>query len=168
MNAHVVKAGFACTLILAGSTAYALYSVSEKGDWPKSWPQELEALRSSARTLVGPMAPFQHHAIRFSNREDLLAAWPHILKVKTKGAPIFLTRRPNFFLGEDVKAGVIVHCPPTGQSENPATPEKPINSTNARERWMYTTYIELLVDGSVVDLNHLPLPPDTPIIDERF
>jgi hypothetical protein len=29
-------------------------------------------------------------------------------------------------------------------------------------------YIELIVDGDVVDLNRIPLPPDTPVIDERF
>jgi hypothetical protein len=29
-------------------------------------------------------------------------------------------------------------------------------------------YIELIVDGEIVDLNRIPLPPDTPIIDERF
>ena len=36
------------------------------------------------------------------------------------------------------------------------------------ERWMYTNFIELVVDGNVVDLNRIPLPPDTPIIDLRF
>ena len=30
------------------------------------------------------------------------------------------------------------------------------------------TAIELIVDGDVVDLNRIPLPPDTPIIDKRF
>jgi len=33
---------------------------------------------------------------------------------------------------------------------------------------MNTTYIELAVDGKIVDLNRIPLPSDTPIIDERF
>jgi hypothetical protein len=33
---------------------------------------------------------------------------------------------------------------------------------------MYTNYIDLIVDGDVVDLNRIPLPADTPIIDERF
>jgi hypothetical protein len=37
-----------------------------------------------------------------------------------------------------------------------------------RERWMYTSYIELVVDGDIVDLNRIPLPADTPIIDKRF
>ena len=29
-------------------------------------------------------------------------------------------------------------------------------------------FIELVVDGNIVDLNRIPLPADTPIIDERF
>ena len=37
-----------------------------------------------------------------------------------------------------------------------------------RQIWMYTTFIELIVDGNVVDLNRIPLPADTQIIDERF
>jgi hypothetical protein len=153
---------------VACSAAYALYSVSATGDWPKSWPAELEPLRKQSRTLVGPLASFQHHAIPFTKREEFEAAWPHILKVKTKGAPVFLLRGPNFFL-ENAKAGIVVHCPPEGQHKNPATPEEPIPGvTNPRQRWMYTTYIDLVVDGQIVDLNRIPLPPDTPIIDERF
>jgi len=30
------------------------------------------------------------------------------------------------------------------------------------------TEVELIVDGNVVDLNRISLPPDTPIIDKRF
>ena len=149
--------------------AYALYSVSDRGEWPKSWPAELEPLRKQARTLVGPLAPQQHYAIPFTKRDEFESAWPHILKVKSKGAPVILVRRPNFFLGERVKAGVIVHSPPLGQADNPATPEAPIpGQENPRATWMYTTYIELVVDGEVVDLNRIALPADTPIVDERF
>jgi hypothetical protein len=151
------------------SRAYAIYGVNDTGTWPKSWPAELEPLRKQARTLVGPMAPHRHYAIRFSNREEFESAWPHILKVKSKGAPIFLVRGPNFFLGDSRKAGVVIHCPPLGQNENPATPEAPIPGVvNLRARWMNTNVIELVVDGEIVDLNRIPLPADTPIVDERF
>jgi hypothetical protein len=135
-------------------SAYALYQVSEEGTWPKSWPKELEPLRKQSRTLVGPEVLNRHYAIRFTKREELESAWPHILSVKSKGAPIFLVRGPNFFLGGKTKAGVVVHCPPLGQADDPATPE--------------ATFIELVADGDVVDLNRLPLPADTPIIDRRF
>jgi len=89
-----------------------------------------------------------------AKRQEFESAWPQILKVKSKGAPVRLVRGPNFFLGGS-KAGVVVHCPPAGQAANPATPDDQI-------------YIELVVDGDIVDLNRIPLPADTPIIDERF
>jgi hypothetical protein len=127
--------------------AYADYGVTDKGTWPKSWPKELEPLRQQARTLVGPVAEHQHHAIPFTKRDEFEAAWPHLLKVKSKGASVRLVRGPNFFLG-GAAAGVVVHSPPLGQDG--------------------TTYIVLVVDGNVVDLNRIPLPADTPISDERF
>jgi hypothetical protein len=159
----------AITFCAVCSTAYALYSVSDKGEWPNNWPKELELLRKQSRTLERPLGAFQHHAIPFTKREEFESAWPHVLKVKSKGAPVILVRGPNFFLGENAKAGVVVHCPPLGQAANPPTPEVPIPGvTNVRERWMNTTYIDLVVDGQIVDLNRIPLPADTPIIDERF
>src|SRR5205823_8202839 len=91
-------------LAFCAGPAYALYSVSFEGTWPKSWPKELEPLRKQSRTLEGPMAPNLHYAIRFAKREEFESAWPHILKVKSKGAPVFLVRGPNFFLGENTKA----------------------------------------------------------------
>jgi hypothetical protein len=154
-------------LVVASSTAFALYSVENRGSWPKTWPAELEPLRKQARTLVGPEVECRHYAIPFAGREQFEAAWPHILKVKSKGAAIVLVCGPNFFLDKS-PAGVVVHCPPDGQANNPATPEAPINSTNVRERYLYMTWIELVVDGQIVDLNRIPLPPDTPIVDERF
>jgi hypothetical protein len=151
------------------SVAYAIYGVIDSGTWPKSWPKELEPLRKQALTLEGPIAPHLHYAIRFSKREEFETAWPHVLKVKTKGAPIVLVRGPNFFLGDENKAGVVFHCPPVDQASNPATPEGPIAGVkDARMRWLNTRSIELVVDGEIVDLNRIMLPADTPIIDERF
>jgi hypothetical protein len=145
----------AATALCVVCSVYADYSVTGKGTWPKSWPRELERLRKQASTFEGPLAPHQHYAIPFTKREEFESAWPHILKVKGKGAPVRLVRGPNFFLGAHIKAGVVVHCPPHGGADNPAAPEAPI-------------YIELVVDGDIVDLNRIPLPADTPIIDERF
>jgi hypothetical protein len=127
---------------------YADYGVTDKGTWPESWPKELEPLRKQSRTLVGPLAEHRHYAIPFTKCDEFESAWPHLLKVKSKGASVLLVRAPNFFLGEDIKAGVVVHCPPVGQAD--------------------TTYIELVVDGEIVDSNRIPLPADTPIIDQRF
>ena len=153
-------------LFCAVIPAYALYTVNEKGEWPKSWPKQLEPLRKHSRTFVGPEVENRHYAIPFAKRETFEAAWPHLLKVKSKGAPVFLVRGPSFFLGDNVKAGVIVHSPPLGHASNRATPEGPIESTNLRVRWMYTTYIEVVVDGDVIDASRLRLPKNTVVIDE--
>ncbi len=76
-------------------------------------------------------------------------------------------RAPDKSLGTTINAGVRIHCPPA-QSGKVAMPEAPINVERVRERWLYTTFIELVVDGEIVDLNRIPLPADTPIVDERF
>ena len=154
----------ACLAVIAccalGSAALADYGVQDKGTWPQSWPKELEPLRGQARTLEGPLILLLHYAIPFSDRDAFESAWPHLLKVKSPGAPIVLRRAPNFFLGGDAAAGVCIHTPPEG--------EKPLSGKEAGDQWHKTIYIELVVDGQIVDLNRLPLPPDTPIIDERF
>lgn len=157
----------ALTLCIA-SSAYALYSVANEGLWPKTWPKELEPLRKQSRTLIGPQFAARHYAIPFTKREEFEAAWPHLLQARTKGAPILLVRGKNFFLDQR-EAGVVVHAPPEGRNKNSAAPEVPIaGATNPREKWMNTTYIELVVDGNIIDMNRIELPADTPIIDERF
>jgi hypothetical protein len=151
------------------SAVYAVYGVSDKGEWPNSWPKELEPLRKQARTHVGPMVSTSHYQIPFTRREEFEAAWPHLLKVESKGAPIILVRGPKTDFMEVKPAGVLIHSPPPGQNQNPGTPEAPIPDViNVRARWMNTTFIELIVDGNIVDLNRIAFPQDTPIIDERF
>ena len=87
-------------------SVYALYGVTGEGAWPKSWPKELEPLRSQARTLVH--SQYGVHEIRFTSREQFEAAWPHILAVKSKNAPLTLLGSPNDYrnMGEPIKAGV--------------------------------------------------------------
>lgn len=138
--------------------AYADFGVTDSGTWSKSWPKELEPLRKQARTFEGPKDPLLHYAIPFTNRDEFESAWPHLLKIKSKGAPIVLRRGPSFWLGDKATAGVCVHTPPAGQD--------PI--TDGKGNWEKTISIELIVDGEIIDLNRIPLPDDTPIIDERF
>ena len=140
--------------------AYADFGVTGKGTWPREWPQELEPLRKQSRTLEGPTRPSLHYAIPFTNRAEFESAWPHILKVKSKGAPIVLRLGPSFWL-EGKSHGVCIHTPPAGQA--------PIaDGKDAKGNWEQTIYIELIVDSEIIDLNRIPLPPDTPIIYERF
>lgn len=159
----------AAILILSAGPLYALYSVKDSGDWPEDWPQELEPLRKQARTLEGPMLPQLHYAIPFTTREEFEAAWPHILKVKTKGAPIVLRRGPSFWLDGKGDAGVCIHTPPANAVQKNKRAVVPKNAKLHRAWWRADTiYIELIVDGKIVDLNRIPLPAETPIVDERF
>jgi hypothetical protein len=114
------------------------------------------------------MAPQPHYEIPFTNREQFESAWPHILKIKSKGAPVILVRGPNTRLGTRINAGVLIHSPPRQKGDR-VMPEAPLpGQTNRSETWLYTTFIELAVDGDIVNLNRIPLPADTPLIDERF
>jgi hypothetical protein len=169
------KAAFLATVLFvagfflaAWSAAYALYEVANKGTWPESWPRELEPLRKQARTSTGPRAARPHYEIPFAKREDFESAWPFLLKVKSKDAPVILVRSPDSRLGDPIKAGVRIYAPPP-QKGSRVLPEEPLpGRRNPRETWMYATFIELIVDGDIVDLNRIPLPPRTPIVDERF
>ncbi len=159
----------AMALCATCSAVYALYLVADTGTWPESWPKELEPLRKQSCTFVGPEPPDCHYLIPFTKRAEFEAAWPHLLKVKSKGAPIILVRGPKkgFFAIEP--AGVLIHTPPAGTAnrDEPASPQPDVYS-DARRRGTKTTFIELVVDGKIVDLNRIALPEDTPIIDERF
>ena len=151
-----------CTI----GSVYAMDSIG-KGTWPKSWPQELDPLRQQSRTIMSGLVGATHHEIPFTKREDFESAWPHLLKVKSKGAPIILLRGPHEDFGETIKAGVRVWG--AIQKENRDEPAVPIpGQPHVRSRWASTTFIELVIDGKIVDLNRIPLPADTPIIDERF
>ena len=131
--------------------ARADYSFWERGVWPESWPKELEPLRKQSRTMEGPKVLYRHYMIPFTKREDFEAAWPLLLKVKSKGAPIVLVRGPKTDFFEVNPAGVYIRTPPVNEAQGP-------NSAS----------IQLVVDGEIVDLNRIQLPADTLIIDERF
>jgi hypothetical protein len=127
----------------------------------------LEPHRKQAGTIRGSLLDLAIHHIPFPKREEFEAAWPHLLKVKTKGAPIVLVKSPgsHWHFGQ-TKAGVLIHCPPGGVDQPGAGPIEGV--TDIKQRWLKTTYIELVVDGQIVDLNRIKLPEDTPIVDRRF
>jgi hypothetical protein len=155
-------------LLLATTSSLALYEVNDSGTWPQTWPRELEPLRKQVRTLTGPTVLLRHYEIPFTKREEFEAAWPHLLKVKSAGAPIVLRRAPDDWMGFPIKASVRVHTPPEGADKR-ANPERPLpGQSSVAGTWMWTSYIEPIVDGNVVDLNRIPLPADTPVVDQRF
>ena len=165
-NARVLLA--TSVLGVACSVTFGAWSVFDTGAWPRSWPKELEPLRKQASTIQGGLLELPIHRIPFADRNAFEEAWPHLLKIKTDGAPIILVRSSSshWHFGE-TRAGVLIHCPPGGLE--PKVPAEPIQHVDSiAERWLNTTYIELVVDGEIVDLNRIPLPTDTPIIDQRF
>jgi hypothetical protein len=149
------------------SSVYALYRVSPTGTWPKTWPKELEPLRKQATTLVGPMRESSHYEIPFTKREEFEAAWPFILKVKTPGAPIILKKGPKTDFFAVNPAGVLIHSPARGDEE-PGDAKSPLNQEGLNQHSTRVTYIELVVDRNIVDLNRIAMPADTLIFDERF
>lgn len=156
------KHGWFFSLLILASVngVQADYLVTKEGAWPNDWPKAMESLRQDARTFEGPMQPLLHHAITFSDRNKFESVWPVILKLKSQGAPIILKRGFNFWIGDHGVAGVCIHTPPAKQI--------PISGIQASGRWENTNYIELIVDGEIVDLNRIIIPADTPIIDQRF
>ena len=133
--------------------------VVEKGDWPENWPKELDGLRKQSKTLVSKSS--RHFAIRFKSREEFERLWPHLLSIRTKGAPVVIAKSPSVFLGHE--AGIVVHSP---------IPElvnaSPVDATNFRQRLPHTIYIELVSDGDIIDLNRIQLSTDDLVVDQRF
>lgn len=208
----------ASIVLCAVCSVYALYEITNEGAWPKNWPKELEPLRKQSRTLIHSQLGI--HEIGFTSRAEFEAAWPHILAVKSKKAPLILLSSHDKKLGEKFKAGVRILSPRTGTLVTPKGTHYPPGAESAigdgkflkigppwpehiksesgglpkyvvygNGKWAaytekklkeyYSTKkeyiirraridIELVVDGDIVDLNRIPLPPDTPIIDKRF
>ncbi len=141
---------FVFVAAIAFCTVGSVYAISfggPGGTWPKTWPKELEPLRKQAWTWEHGFGGMSYD-IPFSSREEFESAWPPILTLKSKGASITLLRGPHLRVGSGKTAGVRV------------VPPRDATST--------VTSILLVVDGKIVDLNRIPLPSDTPIIDERF
>jgi hypothetical protein len=100
------------------SIALADYAVSDEGTWPAAWPKELEPLRKQAKTYDGPIDQMRY-LIPFTEREEFEAAWPHLLKVKTPGAPIILTRGPRTDFFAIKPAGLLIQTPPEPVGKHP-------------------------------------------------
>jgi hypothetical protein len=164
-----MKPRVALLVLVAWSAACCVargdYSVADEGQWPESWPKALEGLRKQAKTYEGPLRADRRYLIPFTSREEFEAAWPHILAVKSKGAPIILVKGPKTDFFKVEPAGVLIKTPPADSQE----PETPIpGERSVRSKWMNTTFIELVVDGKIVDLNRIELPADCAVVDERF
>ena len=150
-------AALAAILFCTIGSGFGLDVITGEGTWPRSWPKELESLRKQSRTIESGDALRVFYEIPFTTRKDFESAWPHILKIrKSRGAPLILLRRPDNRFGLLINAGVRINA--GERTESPPN----ANSNGTAEA------IELVVDGGIVNLNRIPLPVDTPIIDKRF
>ena len=157
------------TCLAVCSVAIAEFSVWDKGMWPETWPKELEPLRKQSRTFEEPRVLARAYLIPFTKREEFEAAWPQLLKVKSMGVPIVLVRGPKTDFFPVQPAGVIIRTPPVNEAPGPENGVSIEDAQKAHGEWRTkATYIELVVDGEIVDLNRIALPADTLIIDERF
>ena len=110
---------FAVMTALVSSLCFAAVIISNRGTWPDSWPKELERYRKQSKSLgVAHGLQEDVHEIHFRKREEFERAWPHILKLKTKGAPIILERSPSTYgaSGSTAQTGVRILCPAPGHS----------------------------------------------------
>lgn len=111
------KAFIASLVLLAAafgtSVCSALWRVSNTGNWPKSWPAELEPLRSQSRTLHHSRYTMYH--VPFTDREQFEAAWPHFLSIASEDTPLTLSRGHESWTAVDFDAGVVISTPNIGQ-----------------------------------------------------
>lgn len=159
-------------VLFCGGVCLAMMTSREYGTWPDTWPKELEPYRDQAKTLYFATGSNNStvYEIPFGNRDDFESVWPHILGLKSKGAPLILVSSPFAYGYGTMKLGVrILSWPERGlyTLKDVATGTWVAD----RQRASYVPAhkdIMLVCDGKVIDLNRIPLPPDTPIIDRRW
>ena len=130
---HVLGVILGCLLV--PSLCFAIVMTSRKGDWPDTWPKELTPLRSQARTVqVAHGIQETVYEIPFKKRETFERAWPHILKVKSKGAPLILEQGPFTYnvSGSEVACGVMVLSPSLGHVAGRRSPR--VETRNEAEK----------------------------------
>ena len=191
MATLVTAVGMACV------TAYALVSVDSKGRWPSTWPKELEPFRAHSTTIgVANGTQETIYEISFQTREEFEKAWPFILTLKSKGAPIVFESSPAKLVNLETFSGVRIFCPSESRSSfadganlkagapwpdsaktaSGGLPEYvvekngtwvPYAGPGGWPQWRARVEIALVMDGKIVSTNHLQIPAGTPIVDKR-
>jgi hypothetical protein len=174
-----------------------MYSVANKGTWPETWPWPLEGLRDQARTLEHnaeviyeiPFADRQEFeakwpfllSVKSKHAPLVLLGGPNTWlgttiqvgvrlhcpltgHLVTPGGTIY---RPGAETA--IKDGKFLKIgPPWPDGKWKAQDPKKLKRPIFFGLWRARTDIDLIVDGKIVDLNRIPLPADTPIVDKRF
>ncbi len=211
-------------VLFASWEAKALVIPSDEGKWPTSWPKELESLRKRAKTLDVATGTQEHiYTIPFETRAEFEKFWPILMKLRTPGSPLTLSKvgetdkgwgkllsnstpcvrikgPSGGYLGGSAKVGGQIDLKEleagtmlfTGtpwpkelvgpQGELPeyvsAVPIdggkltwKSIEQIPEEKRGFHNRArvdIEIVIDGEIIDLNHIRLPQDALIVDRRF
>jgi len=127
---YVAAAALAATMFASSVCLGLIPGPRNGGTWPDTWPEQLEPYRKQAWTLeithvmpLVPRNPRPHglhetvYKISFDTPEDFEEAWPAILQVKDKGAPLILESSPFYYprLGRGIETGVLILCPIGGK-----------------------------------------------------
>jgi hypothetical protein len=197
MKRHVTLSCTAALIISLPFLAHSVSITSGTGMWPEWWPNELEPYREQAKTTGHRnMSSYFVYELRFTDRADFENAWPHVISVKSQGAPLTLRSVGADYVDQASAPCVRITCPPWSSGWNefeglvlgpPWADELKLESGLLPEfvvkhdgKWVPATPgmlhprirvrvdLELVVDGKIVDLNRIQLPVDTPIIDKRF
>ncbi len=109
-----------CIALLAvvAREAKSLLETDTEGDWPSTWPKELEPLRKTSWT-VG-IATGNHeieYGIPFTDRQTFESTWPSILSVRSPGATLKLVGAADQPKGANHPT-VIIRTPSTAGYQN--------------------------------------------------
>ncbi len=188
-------------IVLTTSLTFASVITWRKGKWPGPWPKQLKEYRQQAVVIeVAEDIQETVFELEFKKREEFEKAWPEIINLKTKGAPLILEKSPSKYnvSGTTAETGIRI----LWHSMNPVImddgsilrassvdftslvsqtgelPEYVIvkdgkwipydGQDDSGSRHRARVDIVLITDANIVDLNRIPLPADTPIIDRRF
>jgi hypothetical protein len=94
------------------------------GDWPESWPKELDPLRDRSNTIIGGLftEPKQdYYDIPLESLSEFEQYWPSLLKVRSKGSPISVGRLSAPATSSSTKpvALVRIYVPPANFPQTP-------------------------------------------------
>lgn len=111
--------------VLTSALCLAYVGIRSEGMWPDTWPKELDPLRKQAQT-VDVMHGIQEnvYVIPFRKQANFEKAWPHILKIKSKGAPLILEKSPFMYnvSGSECASGIMILAPSLGIIGGPYSP----------------------------------------------
>ncbi|QDU37424.1 hypothetical protein Mal4_17360 [Maioricimonas rarisocia] len=82
-----------CAVMLVAISVEAAIFPQDRGAWPEDWPEVLEPLRMTSKTIgVGTGIQENIYEIPIADAETFEKVWPEILKLRTPGSRLTLYR----------------------------------------------------------------------------